>query len=194
MHFLIDDPAARLALNMAALVHHPDKNPSDKEGAEARFKTVSEAYEVLSSPEARAKYDEGGKKGQKGKDASDVFRDFFGDDDLDEIFSKYDPVWARRTGRYRDKGQFRGNIAQFRPNRFGKGWQVGQAKEGRHGRGGSPPAIETHKHVSTRRVAGGVERIVEEYLVIDGRKVIFLFCIPCPLTPFHETSTLDPSS
>jgi curved DNA-binding protein len=45
------------AFRKLARKHHPDVNPGDR-GAEAKFKEVNEAYEVLGNPETRKKYDE----------------------------------------------------------------------------------------------------------------------------------------
>jgi len=45
-----------------AMKHHPDKNPDDKD-AEAKFKDVAEAYDILSDPDKKARYDSMGYDG-----------------------------------------------------------------------------------------------------------------------------------
>ena len=52
------------AYRKMALKYHPDKNPDDKQ-AEAKFKEVSEAYEVLSDESKRKVYDQYGKEGMQ---------------------------------------------------------------------------------------------------------------------------------
>ena len=72
--------------------YHPDKNPGDAK-AEAKFKEISEAYDVLKDADKRAAYDRyghaafkqggmgnagGGMGGMGGHDPFDIFREAFG--------------------------------------------------------------------------------------------------------------------
>jgi len=77
------------AYRKMAIKYHPDKNPGNKE-AEAKFKECAEAYEVLSAPEKRQRYDQFGHEGLRGagvrdyshmsaQDIGDIFGDLFGD-------------------------------------------------------------------------------------------------------------------
>jgi molecular chaperone DnaJ len=53
------------AYRQKALKYHPDRNPGDKE-AEEKFKEAAEAYEVLSDPQKKARYDQFGHAGVRG--------------------------------------------------------------------------------------------------------------------------------
>ena len=75
------------AYRKLALQYHPDRNPGDKE-AEEKFKEAAEAYDVLSNPDKKARYDQfgmagmDGTYGQGGMDMNDIFSQFgsiFGD-------------------------------------------------------------------------------------------------------------------
>ena len=71
------------AYKKAALKHHPDRNPGNREESEKKFKEISEAYEVLSDPKKRQLYDQYGEEalknsGMGGASPFDIFETMFG--------------------------------------------------------------------------------------------------------------------
>ncbi|KAL4199960.1 hypothetical protein AMTRI_Chr03g147380 [Amborella trichopoda] len=61
------DEDLKKAYRRLAMKWHPDKNPNSKKEAEAKFKQISEAYDVLSDPQKRQIYDQFGEEGLKGQ-------------------------------------------------------------------------------------------------------------------------------
>ncbi|OEL36037.1 DnaJ-like protein subfamily B member 4 [Dichanthelium oligosanthes] len=79
------DDDLRRAYRRLAMRWHPDKNPAGKVDAEAKFKEITEAYNVLSDADKRAVYDQYGEEGLRGEvpqggggGTDDIFAEFFG--------------------------------------------------------------------------------------------------------------------
>lgn len=100
------------AYRKAAIQYHPDKNPGDKE-AEEKFKEAAEAYDVLSNPDKRARYDQFGHAGMGGTAGGGAggFEGFSGFS-MDDIFSQFGDIFGGHFG-----GGFRSSGGGRRVNR-----------------------------------------------------------------------------
>ncbi len=94
------------AYRKLALQYHPDRNPNNKE-AEEKFKEAAEAYEALSDPAKRQRFDQYGHEGMRGTDfrsytdINDIFSNFgdiFGGSIFDDVFSGGRQQRRRATG------------------------------------------------------------------------------------------------
>src|SRR5438045_4726170 len=86
------------AYRKLALLYHPDRNNGDPQ-AEARFKEINEAYEVLSDQSKRQRYDTFGHAGTQGTPGFDFGGAGFGgiNDIFDMLFGEKD-AGGTRTG------------------------------------------------------------------------------------------------
>lgn len=137
------------AYRKKAIQYHPDKNPDDKE-AEENFKTCAEAYEVLSDPNKKAKYD------QYGHQAFDGNGGFGGHGgmNMDDIFSQFGDIFG---------GGFGG---------FGGGGGGGQRRMK-----GSNLRIKVK--LTLEEIANGVEKKVKVKRKVQAAGVTYKTCSTC---------------
>jgi molecular chaperone DnaJ len=108
------DAEIKKAYRRLARDHHPDANPGDS-GAEERFKELTEAYEVLSNPQARRAYDTYGHQVPRsgagtagtggdpfGGGFQDIFEAFFGDQFGESPFGSFFGSGTRAPARGND--------------------------------------------------------------------------------------------
>ncbi len=79
------------AYRVLALKYHPDRNPDNKE-AENSFKEATEAYEVLSDKEKRARYDQLGHEGMGQGHGPNQY------DDMGDIFENFSDIFENLFG------------------------------------------------------------------------------------------------
>lgn len=90
------------AYRKMAIKYHPDKNPGDK-SSEEKFKEAAEAYDVLSTPDKKARYDQ---FGHAGMGAGGGGAAGFGGFSMEDIFSQFGDIFGGHFGGFGGFGGF----------------------------------------------------------------------------------------
>lgn len=141
------------AYRKKAIEYHPDKNPGDKE-AEEKFKLAAEAYEVLSDPDKKARYDQYGHAAFEGGGFGG------GGMNMDDIFSQFGDIFGSAFG----GGGFSGG--------FGFGGGGGQRRVK-----GSNLRIKVK--LTLEEIANGVEKKIKVKRKVQAKGVAYKTCSTC---------------
>ncbi|MDR0995378.1 MAG: molecular chaperone DnaJ [Tannerella sp.] len=106
------------AYRKKAIQYHPDKNPGNKE-AEEKFKEAAEAYDVLSDPQKKQRYDQFGHAGLGGAAQGGFSGAGF---DMDDIFSRFGDIFGGHFGDFFGGGNsFTGSFNTGNARRVNRG-------------------------------------------------------------------------
>ena len=138
------------AYRQMALKYHPDRNPGDK-SAEEKFKEAAEAYDVLSNPEKRQRYDQFGFAGTSSSAGGGFSGGGFS---MDDIFSQFGDIFGGHFG----GGSARGGFGGFGDFFGGFGGSDDDERGGRAERGSD---IRIRIKLSLAEVLHGVEKKIK---------------------------------
>jgi molecular chaperone DnaJ len=129
------------AYRKKAIQFHPDKNPGIKE-AEEKFKEAAEAYEVLSNPEKKQRYDQFGHAGMGNSGGFGGGQNM----SMDDIFSMFGDVFGDAFGGFGGFGGFSG----FGGSRGGRSRRVNRGSD-----------LRVKVRLSLKEIANGVEKKIK---------------------------------
>lgn len=137
------------AYRKLAIQYHPDKNPGNPE-AEEKFKEAAEAYEVLSNPDKKARYDQFGHQGLGGNGG-------FGGSgmNMEDIFSQFGDIFGG------------GGFGSF----FGGGGGGRRTKKGTN--------LRVKLKLNLHEIANGVEKKIKVKRHVVAPGVTFQACSTC---------------
>jgi molecular chaperone DnaJ len=138
------------AYRKKAIQYHPDKNPGDKE-AEENFKIAAEAYEVLSDPDKKARYD------QYGHAAFEGGGGYGGGMNMDDIFSQFGDIFGNAFG-----GGFGGGFGGFGGSQRMKGSN-----------------LRIKVKLTLQEIAQGVEKKIKVKRKVKAQGVSYQTCSTC---------------
>ncbi|WP_185851059.1 DnaJ C-terminal domain-containing protein [Blattabacterium cuenoti] len=140
------------AYRKLAIKYHPDKNPDNKKKAEEKFKESAEAYEVLSKPEKRQRYDKFGHEGLKGSSSESGMN-------MEDIFANFGDIFA---------------------DAFGEGFSsFGFGKSTGHSRTIKGSDLRIRVKLTLEEVYRGIEKKVKVKRLKMAKGVRFKNCISC---------------
>ncbi len=136
------------AYRKMALKYHPDKNPGDK-SAEESFKEAAEAYDVLSNPDKKSRYDQFGHSGMSSNGGFSG-----GGFSMEDIFSQFGDIFGGHFGSFGGFGGFGGSSSRGRRVNRGSDIRIRVKLDIKEIANGTEKKVKINKQVSCSECAG----------------------------------------